>query len=178
MNIRKQTDFVLSSHEVSFFTGNHVKRHTGNEEKTQKTTFKTIPLTFHLQGLIRKFKNIEPFKKKNVQGFHKSFLAENTGFFEHYSRILTLKLGDNLIWYGTLCIYIYTIQGYPLRMSLQRRLYTKFDYPIFLHLGFLIGQNWLISVLNQSVNRQHTQMIKLNAETKKQASNRHIFRVL
>ena len=80
MNIRKQTDFVLSSHEVSFFTGNPVKRHTGNEEKTQKTTFKTIPLTFHLQGLIRKFKNIEPFKKKTYKVFIKVFLQKILGF--------------------------------------------------------------------------------------------------
>ena len=63
------------------------------------------------------------------------------------------------------------IQGFPQRMRLQRRLYGI----CFFHSGFLEGQNWFISVLNHSVNHQNTQ---LNAEAKKQASTRHIFRVL
>ena len=53
-------------------------------------------------------------------------------------------------------------------MRLQSRL-----YEIFLHLGFLVGQNWLISVLNYLVNHHNTQ---LNTETKNQALNRHIFK--
>ena len=45
-----------------------------------------------------------------------------------------------------------------------------------MHLGFLVvGQNCLISVLYHLVNHQITQ---LNSETKNQALNRHIFRVL
>ena len=78
-----------------------------------------------------------------------------------------------MIW-NALYIHIH-YTGLPTKDEPSETTVTKFDYHIFLHLGFLIGQNWLISVLNQSVNRQHTQMIKLNAGTKKQASNRHIF---
>ena len=55
---------------------------------------------------------------------------------------------------------LYYIQGYPQRIRLQRRL-------------ILVGQNWLISVLEVEhfVNHQN---IQLNAETKNQALNRHI----
>ena len=63
------------------------------------------------------------------------------------------------------------IQGYLQRMRLQRRLYGI----CFFHSWFLVGQNWVISVLNHSVKYQNTQF---NAEAKKQASNRHILRVL
>ena len=35
-----------------------------------------------------------------------------------------------------------------------------------------LGQDWLLILLNHLVHHQHTQ---LNAETKNQASNRHIF---
>ena len=41
--------------------------------------------------------------------------------------------------------------------------------------GFFIGQNWLLSGLYHLVNHQNTQV---NADTKFQAENRHIFRVL
>ena len=41
-------------------------------------------------------KNNESFFK-NVKGFFKRFLPENSMFFECYVRILALKLGDNLI---------------------------------------------------------------------------------
>jgi len=60
-------------------------------------------------------------------------------------------------------------------MRLQRRLYGIAVYSIFLHSGFLVGQKWLISVLNHLLNHKNSQ---LNAKTKIQASNRHIFRVL
>ena len=40
---------------------------------------------------------------------------------------------------------------------------------------FFVDQNCLISVLNHLINHQNTQ---LNAETKNQTPNRHIFRVL
>ena len=46
---------------------------------------------------------------------------------------------------------------------------TEFFRSVFLHLGV---QNWIISVLNNSINHQNTQ---LNAEAKNQASNRYIF---
>ena len=38
------------------------------------------------------------------QGLYENFLPENAKFFGYYVFILALKLGDNLIWYGTLCI--------------------------------------------------------------------------
>jgi len=41
--------------------------------------------------------------------------------------------------------------------------------------GYLVGQNSHISQLNHLVNHLNT---KLSAETKNQASNRHIFKVL
>ena len=65
------------------------------------------------------------------------------------------------------------IQGYPQRKRLQIRLYVV--QSVCLHSGFHVGKNLLISVLNYFVNHQNTQ---LNVETKYQASNRHIFRVL
>ena len=34
------------------------------------------------------------------------FWQKMQDFFEYYVRILALKIGDNLIWYGTLCIKI------------------------------------------------------------------------
>ena len=46
---------------------------------------------------------------------------------------------------------------------------------VFLHSGFLAGQNWHISVLAHLVNQQNTQ---LNAETKSQTTNRIIFSLL
>ena len=57
-------------------------------------------------------------------------------------------------------------------MRLQSRLY---EICIVHFLGFFVGQNRLITVLNHLENQQNTQ---LNAEAKNQASNRHIFGVL
>ena len=54
------------------------------------------------------------------------------------------------------------IQGYSQTMRLQRQLY-KISFVRFFHLGFLIGQNWLISVLYNLGTHQNTQ---LSAETK------------
>ena len=42
--------------------------------------------------------------EKLNKAIYKNFFAENTGFFEYYDFILALKPGDNLKWYGTLCI--------------------------------------------------------------------------
>ena len=47
----------------------------------------------------------------------------------------------------------------------------EFVKSVFLHSGFLVGQNWSISVVNYSINHRNT---KLNAETKIQSLNRHI----
>ena len=58
-------------------------------------------------------------------------------------------------------------------MRLQRRLY-EICLVSFL-VGFLVGGNWLFSMLNHLANYQNTQ---LSSETKIQASNCHIFRVL
>ena len=38
--------------------------------------------------------------KKMYKAYNKNLLAQNTRFFEYYVRILTLKLGDNLIDMG------------------------------------------------------------------------------
>ena len=65
------------------------------------------------------------------------------------------------------------IQGYPQSMRLQRRLY-EICLVSFL-VGFLVGENWLFSMLNHLANYQNTQ---LSSETKNQDSNCHIFRVL
>ena len=54
------------------------------------------------------------------------------------------------------------LKYYPQRMGLQRRLYGTGSVRI------LVGQKWLISFYNN-------QNTKLNAETKNQALNRHIF---
>ena len=66
------------------------------------------------------------------------------------------------------------VQGYPQRMRLQRRL-----YEIFLHfLGFrdpCRPKLPFYSVLN---NLEKPSKIQLNANTKNQTSNRHIFGVL
>ena len=51
----------------------------------------------------------------------------------------------------------------------------EFVKSVFLHSGFLVGQNWSKSVVNYSINHRNT---KLNAETKNQSLNRHISRVL
>ena len=51
---------------------------------------------------------------------------------------------------------------------------TNVQY-VSLHFAFLVGENWLISVLNNLVNNQN---IQLNAETINQASNCHILKVL
>ena len=58
-------------------------------------------------------------------------------------------------------------------MRLQRRLY-EICLVSFL-VGFLVGGNWLFSMLNHLANYQNTQ---LSSETKNQDSNCHIFRVL
>ena len=58
------------------------------------------------------------------------------------------------------------VQGYPQRMRRQRRLYEI----------YFVGQNFLFfSVLN---NLEKPSKIQLNANTKNQTSNRHIFGVL
>ena len=46
---------------------------------------------------------------------------------------------------------------------------------VSLHIGFLVDENWLVPVLNHLVNHQN---IQLNAETKNQASNCHILKVV
>ena len=66
----------------------------------------------------------------------------------------------------------FEVQDNPYRMRLQRRLYAIF-YPVFLHSGFRVGQNWHITVF--IINHQHA---KENVETKNQDLNRDIFRVL
>ena len=38
-------------------------------------------------------------------------LAENAKFIVYYGFISALKLGDDLIWYGTFCIIIYIVRG-------------------------------------------------------------------
>ena len=48
---------------------------------------------------LRRINHLEKFNKAN-----RIFFAVNARFFEYYVRILALKTGDNLIWYGTLCI--------------------------------------------------------------------------
>ena len=48
------------------------------------------------ENLIR-MNHFEKFNKAN-----RFFFAENARFFEYYVRILALKIGDNLIWHGTL----------------------------------------------------------------------------
>ena len=48
---------------------------------------------------LRKF-----YDKSRLYKAYKSFLKRNTMFFDYYVHILGLKLGFNLIWYGTLCI--------------------------------------------------------------------------
>ena len=42
--------------------------------------------------------------KKNLIRLKEFFFAENARLLEYYVRILALKIGDNLIYYGTLCI--------------------------------------------------------------------------
>ena len=59
-------------------------------------------------------------------------------------------------------------------MRLQRRLHG-ICLVRFLHSGFLVGQNWHISVLDHLAYDQTTQ---LNAVTKNKASNRHVFKIL
>jgi len=64
------------------------------------------------------------------------------------------------------------IQGYPQRMRLQRRLYRIF---FFCFLTFRVpcrSKLAYLCVLNHLVNHQNTQ---LNAKTKNQAFNLHIF---
>jgi len=66
-------------------------------------------------------------------------------------------------------IYIYIYRATPKRMKLQRRL--SGDCLVrFLHSGFLVGQNWLISDLNHLINLKNTE---LKAETKNQVSYCH-----
>jgi len=48
-----------------------------------------------------------------------------------------------------------SIQGYPQRM---REDCTEFVTSVFLYSGFLVVQNWHISVINISVNNQSTQL--------------------
>ena len=57
---------------------------------------------------------------------------------------------------------------------IQRRLYGN-CLVCLLAFNFLVGQNWLLSVLD---HLEKHQSIQLNEETKNQASNRYIFRVL
>jgi len=47
---------------------------------------------------------------KNLKRVIEFFFAENDRFFEYYLRILALKIGNNLIWYGTLCIFLWINQ--------------------------------------------------------------------
>ena len=51
----------------------------------------------------------------------------------------------------------------------------EFVWSDHLHSGFVVGPNWIVSVLHHLVIHQNTQ---LNAEIKYQASNRQIFRVI
>ena len=44
---------------------------------------------------------------KNLIRLIEIFFAENARFFESYLRILALKIGNNLIWYGTLCMCLF-----------------------------------------------------------------------
>ena len=46
------------------------------------------------------------FEKLNKASL-KIILSKNARFFKYYAFILTLKLGDNLICYGTLCINMF-----------------------------------------------------------------------
>ena len=48
---------------------------------------------------LRRMIHFENFNKAIEQ-----FLTENTRFVEYYMRILTIKMGYNLICYGTLCV--------------------------------------------------------------------------
>ena len=71
------------------------------------------------------------------------------------------------IWEARICIAeAHGVRGFP--PSLYRNCLVHF----LAIKPFLFGQNYLISVLNHFKNHQNTQ---LNAETKNQASNRHIF---
>ena len=55
-------------------------------------------------GLIRKLKNNQLLWKL-VKGYNMKIChKENSRFFEYYMRFLALRLGDNLIWYGMLCM--------------------------------------------------------------------------
>ena len=54
------------------------------------------------------------------------------------------KLGDLDAIRLILSIYL---QGHPQRMRLQRRC-TEFVQSVLFHLGFLVGKNWLLFILN------------------------------
>jgi len=54
-------------------------------------------LRYKSENLLRKNPS-EKFKKDN-----RNIFAENARFVEYYVRILALKIGENLTWYGTLC---------------------------------------------------------------------------
>ena len=81
---------------------------------------------------------------------------------------------DSLI-YKLVCRSLKPVStGLPIKGSSEtivRNLLSSFN----LYSRFLVGHNWFISLLYQLVNHQHTQ---LNAESKNQTSNCHIFRVL
>jgi len=67
------------------------------------------------------------------------------------------------------------LQGYPKKMRLGRELYWACLVHFLLFKFPCVDQNWLMPMLNYFVNHQNTSLV---AETKIQASNRHIFRVL
>jgi len=69
-------------------------------------------------------------------------------------------------------IRIFLYQLYPIYKIQNNKLLKIF---IFLAIRVLVGQNLHISVLNNLINHRNTQ---LNAETKNQPFNRHIFIVL
>ena len=103
--------FLIGNRELNLKLENKfAKCWKKNKEIKLKIKFKVIENLINPAFTLRKdnffcckfkfllFKSLKQTLKKNK----KTFLAENTRFFEYYVRILALKLGDNLIWYGTL----------------------------------------------------------------------------
>ena len=66
---------------------------------------------------------IKKFKKSD-----RNLFVDNVRFFEYHVRILALKIGENLIWYGTLCIRIlicmYVINFMQIKWNPNDLLYT------------------------------------------------------
>ena len=60
----------------------------------------SIGLNYVLREKSENLRRMNYFEKFNKGS--RIFLAENARFFEYYNvRILAVKIGDNLIWYGT-----------------------------------------------------------------------------